>query len=503
MLITDYLMSNANKYPNTEALIHIDSENSRTELSWQDFDIISNQLANFLKSKNIKTGDKVGLLLQNEIIWLPIYFGILKSGATAVLLNYNSCQDEIEHCIILSDCKGLFFSHNHTHLNSFLNDNLWAVDCSDKKKLLDTLKVYSTSLVINNISSDGIASIYFSSGTTGHSKAILITHKALVSAAQMELSHHKQCFEDRFLCICPLYHAGAKIHWLGSLVVGGAIVLYNCPLTPKNLLSVIEKERITITFLLVPQIQDIIDALDLGDISLNNYNLEQWRLMHSGAQYIPQPLIERWLKYFTNQKYDTNYGLTESTGPGCIHLGVDNTHKLGSIGKADPNWEVDIVKDGTSVSCGKIGELIVKGPGIMVGYYKDHASTDKVLINGWLYTGDMAYMDEDGFIYIVGRKKDIIISGGENIYPAQIERFLRKLPGVKDVAVIGFPNSRMGELIAAVLELDKGIQYTKKELISYCNSLPVYQRPYKFIFDKLIRNHMGKVDKAEMRRRYL
>ena len=259
---------------------------------------------------------------------------------------------------------------------------------------------------------------------------------------------------------------------------------------------------ITISFLLVPQMNDILDAIDAGDIGLEIFDLSKWKLVHSGAQQVPQLLINRWHHKFPWQSYDTNYGLTEATGPGCIHLGLENIHKAGSIGKPDPNWEVDIVDNGKSVKKGDIGEIIIKGPGIMLGYYNDEEATNEVVKNGWLHTGDMAYMDEEDYIYIVDRKKDVIISSGENIYPIQIENYIRKLPNVKDVAVVGFTNSRIGELIAAIIEFKEGKTYTKKELYDYCSNLPAFQRPYKFLFKKVIRNSLGKLDKKEMKRLY-
>ena len=503
MLITDYLTLNAQKYPNSEAIAYIDSNNQRSSISWGELDTLSNQVANLLKRKNILKGEKVGILLKNSIVWLPIYFGILKSGVVAVLLNYNQSIDEIEYCVERADCKGVFLSRQDKCYSCLAQKELWICDFNDSRELCTLLEKCPKSLNYNTISSEDVAAIYFSSGTTGRSKAILISHKSLISAAQMELFHHNQCSDDHFLCLSPLYHTGSKIHWFGSLLVGGSIVLYDSSMSPKNILDIIEKEKISVTFFLVPQIQDILDAIDVGDVNIKKFKFSQWRLMHSGAQHVPKTLINRWHEHFPLQSYDTNYGLTESTGPGCIHLGIDNINKAGAIGKPDPEWEVDIVNQGKSVDIGTSGELIIKGPGVMMGYYKDEESTKEVLINGWLHTGDMAYMDKDGYIYIAGRKKDVIISGGENIYPAQIENFYRKLPHIHDVAIIGFPNSRMGELVAAVIEFKDNCSYSKKELMDYSLELPAYQRPCKFIIKKIIRNSLGKIDKKEMRRRYL
>ena len=211
---------------------------------------------------------------------------------------------------------------------------------------------------------------------------------------------------------------------------------------PEWIIKTVSEEKITIVWLLVPWAQDILDAIERGDIKLEDYNLSQWRLMHIGAQPVPPSLIRRWKEVFPNHQYDTNYGLSESAGPGCVHLGIENIHKVGAIGIPGYNWEAKIVdENGSLVTQGKVGELVVKGPGVMKCYYNDPEATAAVLKDGWLATGDMARMDEDGFIFLVDRKKDVIISGGENLYPVQIEDFLRAHQAIKDVAVIGCPTS--------------------------------------------------------------
>ena len=194
-------------------------------------------------------------------------------------------------------------------------------------------------------------------------------------------------------------------------------------------------------------------ALESGEVKLSDYKLDQWRLMHIGAQPVPQSLIKRWKEYFPHHQYDTNYGLSESIGPGAVHLGVENIDKVGAIGVPGYGWQVRIVdEDGKDVKQGDVGELILKGPGVMTCYYKNPEATAETLKDGWLYTGDMAEQDADGFIYLVDRKKDDIISGGENIYPVQIENFLSKYPKIKDVAVIGLADPRLGEITAAIIE---------------------------------------------------
>jgi acyl-CoA synthetase (AMP-forming)/AMP-acid ligase II len=353
------------------------------------------------------------------------------------------------------------------------------------------------------LSDDDDAAIYFSSGTTGFPKAILHSHAALVSSCITEQNHHGQTREDRFLCIPPLYHTGAKMHWFGSLLSAGRAVLLR-GVTPEWVLQAVSDEGITIVWLLVPWAQDILQAIESGEVNLSDYSLDQWRLMHIGAQPVPPSLIKRWKEIFPNHLYDTNYGLSESVGPGCVHLGVENIHKVGAIGKAGYLWETMIVDEACQpVPRGAVGELAVKGPGVMKCYYNDPEATAAVLRGEWLLTGDMAREDEDGFIYLVDRKKDVIITGGENIYPVQIEDFLHHHEDIKDVAVIGLPDERLGEIVAAIIELKRGRTTTEQEIMDFCSSLPRYKRPRKIIFDKVPRNPTGKIEKPKLRDKYV
>ena len=346
------------------------------------------------------------------------------------------------------------------------------------------------------------AAIYFSSGTTGFPKAILHKHRSLVHACLTEQNHHSQSRDDVFLCIPPLYHTGAKMHWFGSLLSGSKAVLLR-GIKPEWILRAVTEEKCTIVWLLVPWAQDLLDAIESGKIDLDSYYLDQWRLMHIGAQPVPPSLINRWMKVFPHHQYDTNYGLSESIGPGCVHLGVDNIHKVGAIGKPGYLWKAKIIDEqGNPVKQGEVGELAVFGPGVMQCYYKNPEATAEVLHDRWLYTGDMAREDEDGFIYLVDRKKDVVISGGENIYPVQIEDFLRAHAKIKDVAVIGLPDPRLGEITAAIIEIKEGMTCTEEEINTFCEGLPRYKRPKKIIFEHVPRNPTGKIEKPVLRERY-
>lgn len=483
----------------------------RREITWNVFNEKANRFANLLLSRGIKKGDKVGILLMNCLEWLPIYFGVLKTGALAVPLNFRYTSEEIEYCVKLAEVDVLVFGP------AFIGRVEEIADEISKNRLLfyvgDNTPTFAESynqLTVNYssqspqipLTDEDDAAIYFSSGTTGFPKAILHKHMSLMHACKVEQKHHGQTKDDVFLCIPPLYHTGAKMHWFGSFLTGGKAVLLTGA-KPKNILDVVSKEKCTIVWLLVPWAQDILDAIDRGEINLENYELSQWRLMHIGAQPVPPSLIARWKEKFPNHQYDTNYGLSESIGPGCVHLGVENIHKVGAIGKAGYGWEVKIVDEvHNTVKQGEIGELAVKGPGVMTCYYHDPVATAQVLQDGWLFTGDMAQEDEDGFIYLVDRKKDVIISGGENLYPVQIEDFLRAYPAVKDVAVIGLPDKRLGEIAAAIIEIKEGFTCSEDEINEFCLKLPRYKRPHKIIFAEIPRNPTGKIEKPKLRKIY-
>ena len=483
----------------------------RREISWQVFNEKANRFANLLLSRGRKKGDKVGILLMNCLEWLPIYFGILKTGALAVPLNFRYSAEEIEYCVELAEVDILVFGPEFIgrveeiaddiskgRLLFFVGDNCPSF-AEDYKAITADCSSKSPNITLWE---EDDAAIYFSSGTTGFPKAILHNHESLIHSCRVEQNHHGQGREDIFLCIPPLYHTGAKMHWFGSLLSGIKAVLLKGT-KPEYILDAVSKEKCTIVWLLVPWAQDVLEALDSGRLKLSDYELSQWRLMHIGAQPVPPSLIRHWKTYFPDHQYDTNYGLSESIGPGCVHLGVENIHKVGAIGVPGFGWRVKIVDEKHQlVARGEVGELAVKGPGVMTCYYRDPKATAEVLDHGWLYTGDMAMEDEEGFIFLVDRKKDVIISGGENIYPVQIEDFIRLYPSVHDVAVIGLPDKRLGEITAAIIEVKPEMECTEEEIQSFCKELPRYKRPKKIIFAEIPRNPTGKIEKPRLRQKY-
>ncbi len=469
-------------------------------------------MANLLLGRGIRKGQKVAILLMNCLEWLPIYFGILKTGAVAVPLNFRYTAQEIEYCVKLADVDVLFFgpefigrvediagSIGRERLLFFVGDSC-PTFAEDYHRAAANCSSVAPKVLIED---EDEGAIYYSSGTTGFPKAILLRHQALLQAARMEAIHHQTTHEDVFLCIPPLYHTGAKMHWFGSLFTGSRAVLLKGN-SPQSIFEAVSGEACTIVWLLVPWAQDILAALDRGVLQLPNYQLSQWRLMHIGAQPVPPSLIKHWLRYFPHHKYDTNYGLSESTGPGCVHLGMENIHKVGAIGVPGYGWEVKIVDEqDRPVLQGEVGELCVKGPGVMVGYYHDPKATAEVLQGrlaphrrhgppgrgGLLLPGG----PEEGRHHLRRREPLPGADRGLPLRPPQGPRRGRHRPAGQ--AAGGdrrrhYPGQGGGDL------------YRGGDQPVYCTELPRYKRPRKIIFAPVPRNATGKIEKPRLREQY-
>ncbi len=513
MTISEMVARNARMYANDTALIELKpSQGLRKEITWKEFDERVNRIANALIDQGIKKGDKVIHWMMNSISWLEAYFGIIRTGAWAVPLNFRFTSQDLKYCADIAEAKAMIFSREFIDRVEAVRSQLPTIKHYIlagqplPKGMEDFEQIISQSFpqpVEVGLRDEDGCGLYFTSGTTGAPKPILLTHKNMECAAITENRHHYQTHDDNFILIPPLYHTGAKMHWFGSLIVGGRATLLT-EINPQYIFEAIHKERGTIVWLLVPWTQDILWALDKGELRKEDYDLSCWRLMHMGAQPIPVSLIRHWKQYFPEMQYDTSYGLSEATGPGCVNLGIENQHKLEATGKPGFNWETCIVNDkGEDVAPGGVGELIVRGNGVMKEYYKNPEKTAETIKDGWLYTGDMARQDDEGFIYIVDRKKDVVITGGENIYPVEVEEVLRRHSKIYDAGVIGIPDERLGEAALAIIDPKPGETLTEEEVNQFCEqNLPRYKRPRHIVFDKVPRNPTGKIEKPKLRQKY-
>lgn len=516
MIITRILAQNAQQFSQDIALIEREpAQNLRRQISWTQFYQFSNRLANALAENGVEKGDKVTQLMTNSLEWLPIYFGILSTGAWVVPFNFRFESDKILLCSNIAESKVFIFGDEFIERIEAIREELeqyvklwiftgnpekcpaWATPLEDFIRDAESSKPPAVDLTC-----DDEAALYFTSGTTGVPKAVLLTHGNLEHACIVEQAHHGQTRDDVFLCIPPLYHTGAKMHWMGSFLVGAKSVLLK-GVQPEWIIRAVSEEKCTIAWLLVPWAHDILIAIENKEIDLSRYDLSQWRLMHAGAQPVPPSLIKKWHEYFPGQDYDTNYGLTESTGPGCVHLGIENADTIGPIGLPGHGWDAKIIdKLGNHLFANESGELIVKGPGVMKEYYKNPEETAKTLKDGWLHTGDIARYDMSGFIWLVDRKKDMIIYGGENIFPVEIEHFFQQNPKIKDIAVIGIPDDRLGEIPAGIISVKPGCILCESDIIEFQQELPRYKQLRKIFFGDVPRNPTGKIEKPKLRRIY-
>lgn len=515
MLITEILARNARMYGDECALVEREpATGDRREISWRQFDEEADRFAAALQRLGVHKGDKTAHLLMNCLEWLPAYFGMLRTGAWAVPLNFRFEREIIAACCELAEARVLLFgpefiervAEQKSRLDSCVEHYIFVGDESQRPgwalgypQLLEQAPGRPEPVALD-LNDD--AALYFTSGTTGLPKGVRLSHRALEHAAYLENRHHNQVHDDCFLCIPPLYHTGAKMHWFGNFIVGARAVILK-GVKPQWILEAISEERASIVWLLVPWAHDILIAWEDAELDFSQYHLEQWRLMHIGAQPVPPNLIRAWKKLFPHHQYDTNYGLTECTGPGCVHLGLENTHKIGAIGVPGFDWECRIVDfDGAELGVDEPGELLVRGPGVMKEYYRNPEATAEALEDGWLHTGDIARRDADGFYWLVDRKKDLIITGGENVSPVEVEHFLMRHEAIQDVAVIGTPDQRLGELVTAIVQLKPGRQLDAEAVMVFAEGLPRYKRPRIVHFAEVPRNATGKIEKPKLRERF-
>ncbi len=513
MNIVEVIEKYARITPQAPVLVEIKPvSGERQEISWSKFEERTNRLANNLIQTGVQKGDKVFLLGKNSLSWLEIYFAVIKTGAWVTPLNFRFTDDDIRFCAKTAEPIAFLFDEEFTQRVDKLRNELKTIKkyicisgkpAKDMETMEDVIKNGSPAPVKVKLEDEDPCALYFTSGTTGAPKPVLIQQKSIMCSAISEATNHQLVQGDRFLMMPPMYHV-AIAHMLGIVLVGGCSVLLTEQVNPQFIVETVAKEKISVAFLLVPWATDLVEAFDKKTLKIEEYDLSSWRLIHMGAQPIPPVLVKRIKGYFPEMLYDTNFGLSESMGPGIIHLGMENERKIGAIGKPSIMWDAKIVDDnGNDEKQGEVGELVVKGAGVMKEYYKNPELTAKTIRDGWLFTGDLGRIDEEGFIYLVDRKKDLIISGGENIYPGEVEDILLKHPKIHDVALIGMPHDRLVEVPAAIVDVLEGETLTEEEVRAYCEkNLPRYKRPHHIIFDKVPRNPTGKIEKPKLREKY-
>lgn len=511
MNMIDIITKNARFYPRHTAFVEVRPvSQSRRSISWAPFDDRIHRLAGSLIEKGVGKGDKVFILGRNSINWLETYFAVMATGAWAVPLNFRFEDESIKYCADAALPVAFFMDAEYAPRINAMRSELPTVKnhiCvgafEGMQNIEDLIEKAPAGRPEIALKDDDACALYFTSGTTGEPKPVLHVHKNLMCVALNEATNERWEQTDCMLMLPPFYHLAIG-HLLGCMLAGGRAILLTEKVTPAYIFENISREGVSMVFLLVPWAMDILQALDRGELKKEDYDLTRWRLLYMGAQPIPPSLVQRWLNYFPGMQFNNTYGLSETTGPGTLHLGIGNETKIGAIGRPGLLWDARIVDDrGEDVSRGQVGEIIVKGAGLMQEYYKNPGLTAQTIRNGWLFTGDLGKSDEDGFIYFVDRKKDLVNSGGENVYPVEVEAVILRHPDVHDVAVIGTPDERLGEIVTAIIEPAPDKILSEAEMTAFCEqNMPRYKRPRRFFFDQVPRGSTGKIEKPRLRAKY-
>ena len=486
---------------------------ARIEITWKQFDERTNSLANTLLGRGVKKGDRVFLMGRNSISWLEAYF-YRKDRRVGEPPQFPLYRRDIAYCAAAAQPSAS---------SSTRNMHLWCSPCRAGLPSVKPLHQHGEGSTCATwrqgrvdrrnrpprphqaveLRDEDECGLYFTSGTTGAPKPILLLHKNLFCTAINEVTNLLLTKEDALLMIPPMYHV-AMGHLLGSMLIAAKTVLLTEAITPKAIFESMDTERVRVAFLLVPWVLDILEALDKGELKKGDYDLKGWRILQMGAQPIPTSLVRRWKEHFPRMECHNTYGLSETMGPGTIHNRLDDESKIGAIGKPGLLWDARIVNgQGEDVPQGEVGDIIVKGMGVMKEYYKNPELTARTIVDGWLHTGDLGRIDKDGFIFLVDRQKDLVISGGENVYPVEVEEVIQKHPKVRDVAVIGTAHERLGEVVTAIIDPVAEETLTQEEMALFCEqNLPRYKRPRRIIFGSVPRSSTGKIEKPKLRERY-
>ncbi|MFH2044538.1 MAG: long-chain-fatty-acid--CoA ligase [Pseudomonadota bacterium] len=496
MNISYLLLNSAGKYPDKTAIISEDKV-----FSYKAFNTRVNCLADAMRQHGLKAGDRVAIMFFNSHQFAEVYFAVVKSGAVATPVNFRFVADEIEYIINHSKACFFFFGKDFEETISIACHTLPTVKhfvCVDAQKdgfAHDYEMFLSSGKADDNLfdaKENDPCQIMYTSGTTGKPKGAVITHGNIFWNLYNTILGREDHSGEVSLIIGPMYHtAGLNNHFTIQIALGGTCILIK-KFEPETILRYIEEKSVNV----ISGAPSMFNIL-LQYPKLEDYNTSSITKCTSGAAILPVEIKKKLLKVFPNSNgvYDV-YGCTEASPTITILNGNDSFRKHGSVGRAVNFLQVRVVdEDGNSMPADQAGELICKGPNIMQEYYNDSKATKEAIKNGWLYTGDMAKIDNEGYFYIVDRKKDMISSGGENIYPREIEEVLFGHPSVADVAVIGIPDAVWGETVKAFVVLKTGVTMSEQEVINYCKKhLASYKKPRAVSFvESIPKNPSGKV----------
>ncbi len=501
--IGDALTLTAGKYPDKIGIIDFDQK----RFTFREFLERVNSLANSLRDIGISKGDKVAYLFFNSSHFLETHFAVAKIGAVGVPLNFRLVGRELIYQISNSDTICLIYGSEFISTikqikNEIPNVKYYICDGGEGDGVLkfeDLIKSGSTKEpgIDVNLYDENV--ILYTSGTTGLPKGSVLTHKNSLFNAMTMIMDYGLKRNDIFQIIPPLYHSASLNGFSITGVLLGATMVIHKQFDPKEMLQAIESEKITATWGPATMLRAVITHPEI-----NNYDTSSIRLIVNGAMYMPANMRKEVLKYFPNAVMGDTYGMTEASPCTTILPPEDALRKPEAVGIPLTICDVKIFDDqGQELPKGEVGEIVTRG-NIMKGYYKNEEATSKAIKGGWFYTGDLGKKDEEGFIYLVDRKKDMIVTGGENVYSKEVEGVISTYPGVYEVAVIGLPDEKWGEVVTAIISPLPGYTLTEEEIIEHCRkNLAGYKCPkiIKFI-PELPKNPSGKIVKMKLKEKF-
>jgi len=501
MVIGDLPTQCARRYPNKIAFIY-----EEKTITFLEFNKRVNSLSNAILKLGLKPGNKVAVLSKNSPEMVEICFAAAKAGMVYVPLNFRLVPIELKFVINDAEIDLLFVGESFKKEIEEIRDGISVSHIINiNEEYEDFISQASYNEPDVNVKLGDLFSIFYTSGTTGGPKGVMLTHENFLAGVINNTIAYKLGPSDVCLHVQPFYHTMQKNMVMCQFYVGGTNVIMN-NFDGHEFWRYVHKYGITHITLVYTGLVMIMDAMEEG-----GYKLGTLKSYAVGGQTTPLPILQRAVKLFGPDVVFVVYGLTEAS-PLLTYLPKEDValegiglKRLASVGKELFSCHVRVVdKDGNDVKPGNMGEIIARGPNVMVGYWKRPEETEKTLEGGWLHTGDMATIDEDGYIYVVDRKKELIISGGENISPHEIEDVLHLHPAVQECAAIGVPDEKWGEQVKAIVVLKKDSRATESELIQFCTErLARYKLPKSIDFvDALPKDPVGKIQKKILREKY-
>lgn len=508
MVIGDVLRRNARRYPNKTAVVF---ENTR--YTFRELNDRVNSLTNALLDIGVKRGDRVAVLLDNCHQYVEIHWAGAKGGMTVVPLNCGLSRQELAYIVNDAEANTLLLGEKYLEVVNSIRERIKGVrnfiaigaPSSETMNYEALISSYPSDKPKVEVDEQDLHLLLYTSGTTGLPKGAMLPHRNRLDGTVNTVLAHQLTPQDVFLLSGPIFWGPMLGFVLPLSYVGAALIILK-GFDAKTVLETIDRERITTSIMITPHITSLLEYPQL-----DKYDLRSLRCIVIGGLPLPAEVWKRAIGVFGNI-FAQSYGLVEAgtltfLSPEEVMLEgpPDKMRRLQSCGKETINVELRIVdSDGNDVPPGQLGEIIARTDGVMKGYWKLPQATAEALRGGYFYTGDLATKDEEGYVYLVGRKKDIITSGGKNIYPTEVEEVLYRHPAISEAAVIGVPDEKLGESVKAVVALKEGKKVTQEEIIGFCQqNLASYAIPRSVEFvGKLPRTASGKILKGVLKERY-